>query len=53
MQSENLFVISLSEMDWKEVVASVFVIIMLLNSVGYWRAMFIIEFYVPRFFLVL
>ena len=40
-------------MDWVEVVAIVVGIIIVLNSVSYWRAMFIIEFFVPRYFLVL
>ena len=53
MQSENLVVVSLLAMDWVEVAASVVRIIIMLNSVGYWRAMFVIEFYVPRYFPVL
>ena len=52
MQSENVVVILLLAMDWVEVVASVVRIIIVLKSVGHWRAMFIIDFYVSRYFLV-
>ena len=49
MQSENLVIVSLLAMDWVEVVASVVGIIIVLNWVGYWRATFISELYVPRY----
>ena len=50
MQSENLIIVFLLAMDWVEVVASVVMIINVLNLVGDWGAMLIIEFYVSRFF---
>ena len=53
MQSENLVAVSLLAMDWVEIVACVVRIIVVLNSVGYWRSMFIIEFCVPGYFLML
>ena len=53
MQPENLVIVPLLAMDWVEVVASVARVIIVLNSVGYWGAMFVLEFYVPRYFLVL
>ena len=52
MQPENLVVSSLLAMDWIEVVAGVVRIIIVLNPLSDWRAMFIIELYVSRYFLV-
>ena len=53
LQSENLIVISLVAINWVEVIAGVVRIAILLDSVGYWRAMLTVEYYVSRYFFVL
>ena len=53
MQSENLIIVSLLAMDRVEVVASVIRVIIVLNSVSHWGTVLIVEFYVPRYFLML
>ena len=53
MQAENLVVVSLLAMDWVEVVATIIGVVIVLNPVGYWTAMFFIELCVPRYLLVL
>ena len=52
MQSVNPVVVHLLAMDWVEIVASIVRIIVVLNSISDWRAMFIVEFNVSGYFLV-
>ena len=52
VQSEKLIVLCLLAMDWVEVVATVVVIVIVLNAASYWGAMFILEIYITRYLLV-
>ena len=53
VQLKNLIITSSLAMDRVEIVASVVRFVIVLNPVYYWRAMFVVELYITKYFRVL